>query len=161
MLRWIVAGGLVIGAAVIEFWPTGEAAYPFAASSVRAGEALQVEWRMLPAGLYPRPFLEGVVAGHTIAAGEPITPSDVRSPVEVPDGWWALAVEVPTALTPGAQTRLVLAEGPAVPGVVVAVDEPDAFDVAGPTALIAVPAEDATRVAAASAARQLVVLVAP
>ena len=95
--------------------------------------------------------------------GEPITLSDVQRPVSVPAGWWALTLEVPTRLAPGSQTRLVLAggDGPVVPGIVVSSQEPDRFDTSGPTALIAVPAEDASRVAAAASARQVTVLIAP
>jgi hypothetical protein len=162
-LRWVAAVALVVGAAVIELWPTEQVSYPFAAVSVGPGEPFEVEWRQLPAGAYLRPSLIGVVAAHAIEEGEPITRSDLQSPVAVPTGWWALALEVPTRLSPGSQTQLVLGggEGPAVPGIVVSSDEPDRFDVSGPTALIAVPAEDASRVAVAAAARQVTVLIEP
>ncbi len=161
VLRWIGAAVLVVGAAVVEFWPSTEVAYPFAASATSAGDALDVEWKMVPAGLLSAPILTGMVATHALERGEPITSSDVRAPIGVPDGWWALAVEVPTGLTPGAETRLVLGSGATVPGVVIAQSEPDSFGVSGPTALVAVPGEDAARVAAAAAARTIVVLVAP
>lgn len=154
---------LVVGAAVIELWPTQQMAYPFAAPPIGPGEPFEVEWRQLPAGVYPRPALMGAVAAHALEEGEPITLSDVQSPIAVPAGWWALALEVPTRLAPGSQTQLVLADGesPAVPGSVVSSDEPDRFDVSGPTALIAVPAADASRVAVAAASRQVTVLIAP
>ncbi len=153
---------LVIGAAVIEFWPTDELPYPFAAGPIQPGEPLTVEWRMLPAGAYPRPTLTGEVAAHALAEGEPITESDLQRPVTVPEGWWALALEVPARLAPGTAIRLVLSgDDTAVPGVVVSSDDPDRFSVSGPTALVAVPAEDAWRVAAAVAGGGIVVLVAP
>jgi hypothetical protein len=162
-LRWVAAVVLVVGAATIELWPTKQMAYPFAASPIEPGERFDVEWRQLPAGAYSRPSLTGAVAAHAIAEGEPITDSDMQSPVAVPAGWWALALEVPTRLAPGSQTQLVLAsdDGPAVPGIVVSSDEPGRFDVSGPTALIAVPAEAAPRVAVAAGARQVTVLIAP
>jgi len=162
-LRWVGAVVLVVGATVIELWPTNEMPYPFTAAPIGPGEPFEVEWRQLPAGAYVRPFLTGAVAAHALDAGEPITLSDVQSRVAVPDGWWALVLEVPTRLAPGSQTQLVLAggEGPAVPGIVVSSDEPDRFDVSGPTALIAVPAEDASSVAVAASSRQVTVLIAP
>jgi hypothetical protein len=94
-----------------------------------------------------------------MTAGEPLAASDLRGPVDVPDGWWALALEVPVPLVPGAATRLVLGDGAVVPGVVIVGDESDSFG--APTALIAVPGEDVAAVAAAASARQVVVLVAP
>jgi len=162
-LRWLGAAVLVLGAGIIEFRPTGEADYPFAATAIEAGDALVVEWRRLPDGLYPRPVLGGTVAAHPLVKGEPITSSDVRSPVEVPDGWWALVLEVPIRLAPGTSARLELAgdAGISVPGIVVASNEPDRLSVAGPTALVAVPGEHAALVAGAAAARQIVVLVEP
>lgn len=154
---------LVVGATVIELWPTEQMPYPFAAAPIGPGEPFEVEWRQLPSSAYVRPALIGGVAAHSLEEGEPITLSDVQSPVSVPAGWWALALEVPTRLAPGARTRLVLegGEGAAVPGIVVSSEEPDRFDVSGPTALIAVPAEDASRVAVAASARRVTVLVAP
>lgn len=154
---------LVIGAAAVEFRPTNEADYPFAAASIEAGGPLVVEWRRLPAGVYPPPALTGVVAAHSLIEGEPIAASDVRTPVAVPEGWWALVLEVPIRLAPGTPARLVLAgdEDTPVPGIVVASNEPDRFAVTGPTALVAVPGEQAARVATAAAARQVVVLVEP
>ncbi|NNC90907.1 MAG: hypothetical protein HKN80_00305 [Acidimicrobiia bacterium] len=161
--RWAAAAILVVGALVIEFWPTEQVPYPFAAAPIGPGEPFEVEWRQLPASAYDRPPLIGAVAAHALEEGEPITLSDVQRPVSVPAGWWALALEVPTRLAPGSPTQLVLAggEGPAVPGIVVASEDPDRFGASGPTALIAVPAADASRVAVAAAARQITVLVAP
>lgn len=161
VLRWVGAAALIVGALVVEFWPSATVAFPFTASETAAGDPLDIEWRMVPAGLFPTPTLTGMVASHELAQGEPITPSDVRSPVEVPVGWWALALELPAPVPPGAETRVVLGDGRSVPGLVIAQTEADRFDVSGPSALVAVPGEDAGRVAAAAAARQVVVLVAP
>ncbi|RZV45534.1 MAG: hypothetical protein EX267_05215 [Acidimicrobiia bacterium] len=158
-LRWVAAATLVVGAAMIEFWPTDEAAYPFTSTAVEAGEPVRVEWRMLPAGTYPRVSLDGKVAGHAMPAGEPIAASDLQVPIDIPDGWWALALEAPFPLYPGAATRLVLGEGGDVPGIVIASGDGNSFGT--PTALIAVPGEHASAVAMAASARQIVVLVAP
>lgn len=157
--RWIAAVTLVVGAAVVEFWPTNEAAYPFTSTPVEAGKPPRVEWRMLPSGTYPRVSLEGMVASHAMSAGEPIAASDLRGPIGVPDGWWALALEVPFPLVPGVATQLVLGEGVVVPGVVVASDDDEPFG--APSALIAVPGGEAAAVAAAATTRQITVLVAP
>lgn len=161
LLRRVGAVLLILGAGIIEFWPTSTVQYPFAAVETAAGASLQVEWREVPAGLLEPPALSGMVASHRIARGDPITPSDVRRPLGIPHGWWALTVEVPSALEPGAETRLVLDSGRPVAGIVVATNEPGPFAASGLTALVAVPGEDAARVAAAVAARQVVVLIAP
>lgn len=154
---------LVIGAAAIEFRPDGEADYPFAAAPMEAGDPLLIEWRRLPAGLYPPPALLGVVASHQLAEGEPITGSDVQAPVAVPEGWWALVLEVPLRLAPGTDLRLALTnlKDEWVPGVVIASEKPERFAPTGPTALVAVPGHLAAGVATAVAARQIVVLVDP
>ena len=155
----MAAAALVFGAALAEFWPTDEVAYPFTSSPVEAGQVPQVEWRMLPAGAYPRVPLDGLVASHAIAAGEPLAASDLRVAIAVPEGWWALALEVPFPLVPGVATRLVLGGDAVVSGIVVASDNENSFG--GPSALIAVPGEEASAVAAAATARQITVLVAP
>ena len=158
-LRWIGAVVLIAGAALLEFWPENVVPYPFTSVPVEAGEAPRVEWRMLPAGTYPRVSLEGMVATHPMSAGEPLAASDLRAPLAVPDGWWALAVEVPFSLAPGVPTRLVLGDGEIVPGIAITSSDEDSFGT--PTALIAVPGEHAPGVAASVSARQVVVLVAP
>lgn len=160
-LRWVAAGLLLGGAAVVEFWPTNLAPYPFAAEAVAAGDPIPIEFRELPSGIYPRANVDGKVAAHPLAAGEPIRPSDLIDPPGVPRGWWALALEVPAQLAPGTETRIVLANSDRdpVPGIVVDSREADPFSVGGPTALVAVPAEHITEVATAAAARQVVVLI--
>ncbi|NNL70979.1 MAG: hypothetical protein HKO70_13550 [Acidimicrobiia bacterium] len=162
-LRIVAAAALILAAAAIEFWPQEKRLYPFAATSMEAGDPLAIEWRPAPAGLFAVPALSGTVASHAIGAGEPISAADVGPPVSVPDGWWALPIEAPTRLEPGALVRLVLATQSTspVPGTVVGYEEPDRFSAAGPVALIAVPGEHASAVAAAVSARQLVVLVDP
>ena len=162
-LRWLAAAALVLGAAVIELRPADTRLYPFAAEKIEPGDPLTLEWRTLPAGAYAVPPLGGMVAAHALEQGEPITSSAVAGPLQVEDGWWALSLEVPARLAPGTPTLLVVAgesEAP-VPGTVVTSSAPDRFSASGPTALIAVPESRAATVAAAAAARQLVVLVAP
>ena len=162
VLKWLAAAVLVVGAVAVEFWPSSMVPVPYAASETAAGDPLDVTWRMVPSGLISAPALTGMVASHDLKPGEPITISDVRPPVEVPSGWWALAVEVPVPLAPGSEIRLVIGEGGgSVPGLVMANSDTERFDVSGPTALVAVPGDDAGRVASAVAARQVVVLVAP
>ena len=158
-LRWMAAAALVVGAALVEFWPTDQAAYPFTSVPVEAGEAPRVEWRLLPAGAFPRVSLEGMVASHAMTAGEPLAASDLRGPIAVPDGWWALALEVPIPLRtrhrhpprPRRRRGRARCRSRRRTG--------DSFGT--PTALIAVPGEDVAAVAAAASARQVVVLIAP
>ena len=161
-LRAIAAAALIVAAAAIEFWPDQDRLYPFAAASIDAGDPLVIEWKPARAGLFSVPALGGNVAARALEAGEPISAGDVGPPVRVPEGWWALPIEAPTRLDPGAETRLVLAGQPsAVTGIVVGYEEPDRFSASGPVALIAVPGEHAPAVAAAVSARQVVVLVDP
>ena len=161
-LRWIAAAALVLVAAAIEFRPTHNQLYPFAAESLEPGDPLAIEWRTLPADTYSFPPLGGMVAAHALEQGDPITGSAVTRPIGVADGWWAVSLEVPTQLAPGTPTLLVLGQSEEpVPGTVVTSSTPDRFSATGPTALIAVPESRATAVAAAAAARQVVVMVAP
>lgn len=161
--RWIAAGVLVIGAAIIEFRPTGHALYPFTAADVAAGDPVTVDWRELPSGAYEPPEIRGLVAAHALDEGEPISRSDLVPPLDIPEGWWALALEIPTRLAPGTATQLVVADhgDSPIPGIVVSSQDPDRFGSPDPTALIAVPAEHITVVATAARDRRVVVLVAP
>jgi hypothetical protein len=160
--RWVGAGLLILGALVTELWPSRQVLYPFAAAATPPGDPFEVEWRPMPAGLYVPPEITGRVAAHRIEAGDPIRDSDLAAPIAPPRDWWALSLEVPLRLAPGTPTRLVITgAGEPVPGLVVTSSDPDRFSATGPTALIAVPEADAPAVAAAAAARQVVVLVAP
>lgn len=160
--RWVTAILLVAVAGFVEFRPQPTVLHPFAADAAAAGEAPEIEWREVPAGMLMMPNVEGV-ASHALRAGEPLSPSDLVSSRPVPDGWWALAVELPAMVAPGTEVQLVLTEaaGAPVPGIVIGADELDGGVGAGPIALVAVPAEQAGRVVTAATNRSLAVLIAP
>lgn len=157
--RWLAASLLVIGAVAIELRPVDRAWHPFAAETVEVGAPPEVEWREVPAGLLASPELAGAVATHAIAAGEPITPSDVTTASSIPGGWWQLAVEVSFPMSPGASAQIVLTElGTSVPALVVRMGVSSPLRATGPIAIVAVPSEEAAAVAQAVARRSFVVL---
>jgi hypothetical protein len=158
-VRWVAAGALLVVAVLLEFRPANSVLHPFTAEVIEAGSPLEVEWRKVPEGLFPAPNLDGAVATHVLAAGEPVAPSDVTAAGSLPSGWWQLALEVSFALVPGAEVQIVLTESSrTVSAVVVRMGAADSLQ--GPVALVAVPAEDAAAVARAVAGRSFVVLVA-
>lgn len=150
-------------AAYVEFRPTRAVLHPFVARTVPAGAAPEVEWREIPAGLLPMPDLSAGVASHALNEGEPLTPSDLVPRSAAPDGWWALAVEMPAMVAPGTDVQLVVTtgRGATVPGVVLSADPSESSFGGTPTALVAVPGERAQEVVAAAADRSLAVLIAP
>ncbi len=155
--RWVVAGVLVVGAVFLEFRPVQSVLHPFTAEMVEAGSPPAIEWREVPEGLFQAPELVGMVATHRLAAGEPITRSDLTTLAAVPSGWWQLALEVSFPLVPGAAAQVVLTESAEpVPAVVVEMGPADSLR--GLVAVMAVPDEHAPAVAEAVAARRYVVL---
>ena len=158
-VRWVAAGILLAVAVLLEFRPTSYVLHPFTAEVVAAGSPPEVEWRKVPEGLFPAPDLAGAVATHVVAAGEPITPSDVTAAASPPPGWWQVALEVSFTLVPGADVQIVLTDASkTVQAVVVRMGAADSLH--GPVALVAVPADDAAAVARAVASRKFVVLAA-
>ena len=158
-LRWIAAGLLVPAAVLLEFRPTHRVLLPFTAEVVEAGSPPEVEWREVPKDLFPAPDLAGAVATHRLAAGEPITPSDLTGTASVPNGWWQIALEVSFPLVPGAEAQIVLTDSARpVRAIVVRMGAADSLE--GPVAVVAVSAEDSAAVAQAVASRRFVVLAA-
>lgn len=156
-MRWLVAGVLVVGAVLVEFRPVDSVPHPFTAEVVEAGSPPAVEWREVPEGLFRAPDVAGMVATHRLAAGEPITQSDLTPLAAIPDGWWQLALEVSFPLVPGAAAQIVLTESSKpVPAVVVEMGPADSLK--GLMAIMAVPEEYAPAVAEAVAGRRYVVL---
>lgn len=139
--------------------------FPFAARDVPAGEPFTtdaVDWRPLPAGSYRLPDLTSGTAAVAVSAGEPITAAVVSERVPVPDGWWAVPVDVGTAAAPGSQVLLVVTDPPVtVPGVIVVAQRGDRFSMDHSPAVVAVPGEMAPLVAAAERAGFLVTATRP
>ncbi len=148
----------------MEFRPSHSVRHPFLASALAAGSPIgrdDIVWRDVPAGLLTMPDLEGAEAGHDLAAGEPILPSDIAPGWQPPPGWWAVPVRVAAPAPPGSAVRVVvLDELLATDGILLRSPPQDPFSVAD-VSLVAVPGEHAAGIAAAAARNAVVVLVRP
>lgn len=156
-LRWATITLIVALSLWADFGPRPGVDHPFAAADVEAGQEIgdgEVEWRRLPHGLLPTVSLPAV-AGVPVRAGEPLRPSDLSTGgVPVPEGWWAVEVEVPRGTPDGTEVRLtvtdlVVGTTEVVPGIVTQVVEAESAFVDGSTALVAVPEEHVGSVASA------------
>jgi hypothetical protein len=156
---------LVLGALLWDLRAAATEPYPFAAAPIPAGSpfaAGSVEWRDLPVGAFAVPDLSAGVAAVDLAAGEPITGAVVSDPVAVPDGWWAVPVDLPSRASPGTPVLLVVTDPPlTIPGVVVTAQRGDRFAMDHSPAIVAVPGEMAPIVAAAERAGLLVAATRP
>ena len=164
-LRWAAAALLVVGAILWDLRASGAEAYPFAARSIAAGAPLasaDVVWRRLPAGAYPIPDLEAAVTAVDLAPGEPITAAVLAGPVAIPDGWWAVPMDVSSHAGAGDDVLLVIVDPPlTLPGIVIEPQVGDATSLDHRPALVAVPGSQAPLVAAAEAGGLLVTAVRP
>jgi len=163
--RRAAAVALVLVALLWDLRGSATASYPFSASAIEAGAAFtdsNVEWRQLPEGSFPAPDLSGGSAAVPIGPGEPITASLVTGSVSVPEGWWAVPVDLASRAVPGTSVLLVVVEPPmTIPGIVVAAQRGDRYAVDHTPALVAVPGEMAPLVAAAERAGMLVTATRP
>jgi hypothetical protein len=163
-LRWAAAVAIVAAAFVWDLRSEAEMPYPFAATSIAAGSPItdsEVVWRNLPDGILAMPDLTDPVASRDLSAGAPLVPSAITEPSMIPDGWWSVAVALPTAAPPGTRV-LLIGTDPAfeTDGIVVsaAVEDLLSFAEAG---MVAVPPAHAVDVAIASRDGTLIVLVDP
>lgn len=162
-LRWIAAI-VVVGAAVgLEISDRSTEPIPFAARAIAKGEAFDadlIEWRFLPSGSIVAPALTGLVATAPINAGDPITTSVAGAFPAIPDGWWAVPVDLPIGVPIGSKVRLIIEGGVAYEGLVVAESTDDGFGI--PTmGSVALPAATVDAVAQAAAEGRVAVAVAP
>jgi len=137
---------------------------PFAARSLQPGEpvAEAIEWREVPAGLWPLPDISGSVAAVAIAPGEPITTSALTGPVTPPEGWWSVPLTVGTHADAGDTVMLVIVDPPTtVPGLVLRPQTGDPYSLDFEPAVVAVPGESAALVAVAAEQDLLVAAVQP
>lgn len=164
-LRRLGAGLLVLAALWWDLRSAATEPYPFAAQHIPSGGVFTdevVEWRNLPAGVLPQPDLGAGAAAVAIEAGDPITPSLVSPSADVPDGWWAVPVDLPARSAVGTGVMLVVVEPPmSVPGIVVEAQRGDRFSLDYAPSLVAVPGEMAPLVAAAERAGMLVAATEP
>jgi hypothetical protein len=160
-LRW-VAVAVVLGVGLYtEFRPQHTTDHPFAGADIEQGRPISpIEWRPVPVGLLPPPHLDGAVAAVAIGAGEPLLPSQLARPTTVPAGWWSIPVAMLFTAPPGTVVQLVDGRtGSSVDGVVITEPPDDPFAIE-PTALIAVPPEQAASFAIAAASGEVTVLIA-
>jgi len=164
-LRWAAAVLLVVGAAVWDISGDPTSLHPYLITDVAAGDAItdgDVEWREVPAGMVPAPDLTRPVAAVDLQTGDPLLDAVLRDSVTVPEGWWAVPVAVGANAGPGDEVLLMVTDPPStVSGVVVTAQRGDPYSLDFRPASVAVPAEAAALVAAASAQGVLVAAVRP
>jgi len=164
-LRRIGAALLVVGAFAWDLRGSATIPYPVAAREVKAGAPItdgDVRWVRLPEGSLRPTDLDGAVAAVDIAAGDPIAASLVAPQVALPDGWWAVPVEVGVGAIPGDTVLLVVTDPPlTVPGVVLQAQSGDRLALDYRPALVGVPGEAAAIVAAAERSGLLVAALRP
>ena len=163
-LRWTAAVLVVAGALWMDFRGEPTELRPFALAGIEAGASVDetmLEYREVPIDLLPDvdPIGFAVVA---IAAGEPLTPAALTEHGPLPEGWWAVEMEVPTGTTPGTELRLVVDDtgGIAIPAIVTAVvptDQRSSWE--RDTAMVAIPQDRAAEIAEALSGTGVTVLV--
>lgn len=161
-LRWVVAALVLAGAVWLDLRPPPTERHPFAARDVAAGETIgtgDVEMRQVLRGSLPSVRLP-VVAGRHLEAGDPVLDTDLAADAaSVPDGWWALPLDLPAGATPGTVVGVVLLDG-ATPQIVEGVVTRAAVDegFGEGQAVVALPADQAVRVARAVTAGETTVM---
>ena len=156
---------LVVGALAWDLHGSATMAYPVASHAVSAGSAISnddVRWVRLPERALPPPRLDGAVAAIDIELGDPISPSVIAPEVALPEGWWAVPMEVGIGATPGDTVLLVITDPPmTIPGLVIQPQAGDRLALDYRPALVAVPGEVAALVAAAERSGLLVAALRP
>lgn len=158
-LRWALAALILVTGAILEIRPTQTVPHPFAAGTLGVGEVVdetQVVWRDVPVGLFAPVHLP-VTASRLIIAGEPVLAGAGTTSADtgIPEGWWAIELEIPAGASPGMRVRVVTPSGGAE-GVIVEVRDGDFGERSG---LIAVPEVAADTVATAVLDATVAVLV--
>ena len=166
-LKWAGAAAIVAVSWFIQVMPAPVTLHPFASVDIPAGAELSedmFDYREIPAGLLPAVAVHGRLAVG-LSRGDPLTSGVLADrEIAVPDGWWAVELEAPPGLVPGARVLLVAGGdgmSPApdpIPGVVI-LPVAEGGDL-GEGALIAVPGEHLAQVSVASAYGTLTVAVA-
>ena len=147
-LRWTAAVIVVTLALWMDLRREPTELRPFAVAMIEAGTAMEpdlIEYLEVPAGLLPEVELDGITV-NLIQSGEPIIPALLSDRGALPEGWWALEMQVPSGVAPGSELRLVVEEDGvnAIPAIVTAVVPPDPLDGwSQPSALVAIPADRA------------------
>lgn len=159
-LRWLLAASVLTVGLILELMPAHTVPHPFAVEPIGVGEPIDesvVVWRDIPAGLL-HPVALPLTASRPVASGEPVL-ADIDpsrgSETGIPEGWWALEVDIPLGARAGMSVKLVTPFG-STEGVLVDVRDGDFGERSG---LIAVPEPSAEMVAAAAADSTVAILV--
>jgi len=164
-LRWAAAAILIAGSAAWELRPEPTDLVPFLITGVPAGDTIEesdLEWREVPAGLVAAPDLSHPVAAVELRAGDPLLPSMLRGRASIPAGWWEVPAIIGAGAAAGDQVLLVVVDPPTtVVGIVMTGQRGDPYSLDFRPASVAVPAEAAPLIAAASAQGTLVAAVRP
>jgi hypothetical protein len=164
-LRWVAALLLVAGAAAWDLRPRPTEMHPFLARDVGAGDVIteeDLEWRAVPSGLLAVPDLSAPAAAVDLHAGDPLLDPLLRRAVAVPGEWWGVPVTIGSQAAPGDPVLLVVTDPPTtISGIVVTAQRGDPYALDFRPATVAVPADAAALVAAASAKGLLVAAVRP
>lgn len=159
-LRWLLAASVLTVGLILELTPERTVPHPFAVEPVSIGEMIDesvVVWRDVPADLL-HPVSLPVTASRPIESGEPVLAgADPSRETEtgIPEGWWALEVDVPLGARAGMSVKVVTSIG-STQGVLVDVRDGDFGERSG---LIAVPGPSADMVAMAVADSTVAILV--
>jgi hypothetical protein len=162
-LRWAGAAALILAALAWDVAERATEPFPFAARTIQRGQQIideDIDWKAIPTGLFHQPTLQGATAAVTIERGEPIPASALRLAAAVPAGWWTVALDLPPAVLPGTDVRIVLGNGDGVSGVVVEPSREDSFGIRS-AGLVAVPSQVADAVGIAAGSNQIVLLFEP
>lgn len=164
-LRWAAAVFLIVGTAAWDLRSEPTGLHPFLVGPVSAGDPIEkvdIEWREVPVGLVTTPDLSHPVAAIDLLPGEPLLDSMLRGPVVIPDGWWGVPVAIGANAGTGDEVLLVVVDPPTtVIGIVVTTQRGDPYSLDYQPASVAVPANVAPLIAAASAHGTLVAAVRP
>ena len=149
-VRWALAALLVITGLVMEIRPETTTRHPFAVDDLAVGDPIDetvVVWRDVPPDLF-EPVTLPTIAVRPLQAGDPVLLGDESRAASsgIPDGWWAVEVDLPAGARSGMTVKLVT-DITTVDGIVIEVTEGDFGERSG---LIAVPDEAAESVAAAA-----------
>jgi hypothetical protein len=164
-LRRAAAALLVVAAIAWDLRGSSTEVHPFAARPIAAGALISdadIRWRRLPTGAFKIPELGDRAAAVDLAPGEPIIGAVLTAPAKIPDGWWAVPVEVGPHAIPGDPVMLVITDPPlTIGGIVVSTQRGDPYSLDYRPALVAVPGDVAPLVAAADRAGLLVAATRP
>jgi hypothetical protein len=156
---------LVFGAFLWDLRGAATEPHPFAARTIAAGSqvgAADVVWRRLPRGSFDVPDLAAAIAAVDLAPGDPLSAAVLSGAIAIPEGWWAIPIDVSPHAGPGDEVLLVVLDPPlTLSGVVIEPQRGDATSLDHRPALVAVPGDQAPLIAAAEAAGLLVSAVRP